>query len=327
PSFPITNAYLNHFRFYNDFIDMINCFEKKLSKKDQENIYKKISSSFQGDEQAFFQTCCELLVVYYILRNFDNEFTYEPKYKGNFNPECSFRSNDFTVNIEVKTPNYSNRIHQESRNTIKIFPAERIPDKDVVINGISKIIDLKSSGYEGVEELKRLDNKLKDFLIHSQKKFPLGDNYFNILVIALEIIPDIDEWYSYIFGDNGIFTDSSYVDYPYDNVDAILLCTPIAGLKKWTEHRNINVWELENNINLLFLDPKKESTKKGKFYFNHAINMFGTLTLSFITYLQNLDSNLPKFLSTNEYIIHKQFDLSIVSNFVYYLQTRQSNNQ
>ena len=69
--------------------------------------------------------------------------------------------------------------------SLKFFAAERIPDKQAVIEELSGMINLDDTDYEGVEELSRLDNKLKDYLEHSQKKFPNGDDYFNILVIGV----------------------------------------------------------------------------------------------------------------------------------------------
>ena len=77
---------------------------------------------------------------------------------------------------------------------------------------------------------KRLDNKLKDYIISASNKFPTdSNNYFNILVVSLDIIADLDEWYSYIFGEGGVFTDGSFVSEDYNNVDAILLTTAEAG--------------------------------------------------------------------------------------------------
>ena len=113
--FPLTVAYKKDSRFYSDFIDMIKTFEENLSKKEQNSIYDKIKTAYsRSDIQVYLQCNCELMVLYYILRKFNFNFKYEPKYNGNYNPECSFEHNGVVVNIEVKTPDYSNRIKQEN---------------------------------------------------------------------------------------------------------------------------------------------------------------------------------------------------------------------
>lgn len=169
--FPLTVAYKNGSRFYSDFIAMIKTFEANLFEKEQDNIYNKIATAYSiNDVQVYLQCNCELMVLYYILRKFNTGFKYEPKYNGNYNPECSFEHKGVVVNIEVKTPNYSKRIAQENSNSLKFFAAERIPDKQAVIEELSGMINLDDTDYEGVEELSRLDNKLKDYLEHSQKK-------------------------------------------------------------------------------------------------------------------------------------------------------------
>lgn len=61
------------------------------------------------------------------------------------------------------------------------------------------MIETGANGNLNVEILDRLDNKLKDYLVLAQKKFPVSDSSnFNILVIAVDIISDMDEWYSYL---------------------------------------------------------------------------------------------------------------------------------
>lgn len=319
-NFPLTVAYKNGSRFYSDFIDMIKAFEENLSEKEQDSIYNKIVIAYSTDDvQVYHQCNCELIVLYFILRKYNSKFKYEPKYNGNYNPECSFEHNDVVVNIEVKTPDYSNRIEQENTDKIKIYLPERIPIKKTE-KGEKCAIDQFNESSSNAEIIKRMDCKLKDFLEHSQKKFPYVEVYFNILVIALETTHDADEWYTYILGDTGAFTDSSYVKSNYENVDAILLCTPIAGINAWKKNPNTNVWYLENTINVLILDPRKENNSKGKYYFDGAIDMFGDFTKEFVCYLQELDKNVPDVLTPEDYLIHKQFDLSIITHYVEQLE-------
>lgn len=190
----------------------------------------------------------------------------------------------------------------------------------------SNIISSNSEQDIIVEELMRLDNKLKDYLLHSQKKFPKGQQYFNILVIALEIASDLDEWYSYILGENGVFTDRTFIDDDYSNVDAILLCTPVYGIKGWENFGKTNVWKLEETVNILLLDPRKEQESKGYFYFEKGIDIFGTLSRAFLSYQNELDKTNAHLYSNEEgntgfeYIQFKELDLRICSAFLQSLE-------
>ena len=122
------------------------------------------------------------------------------------------------------------------------FSAERIPGHEDVINELKNIIvaNIEKSEYSEIEEIPRMDNKLKDYLEHSQKKFPLGADYFNILVVTLDIVQDLDEWYSYLLGDNGVFTHNSFINSNYDKVDAILLSTPVCGHRAWQNYKVVS---------------------------------------------------------------------------------------
>ena len=325
--FPLTVAYKNGSRFYSDFIAMIKTFEANLFEKEQDNIYNKIATAYSiNDVQVYLQCNCELMVLYYILRKFNTGFKYEPKYNGNYNPECSFEHKGVVVNIEVKTPNYSKRIAQENSNSLKFF--ERIPDKQAVIEELSGMINLDDTDYEGVEELSRLDNKLKDYLEHSQKKFPNGDDYFNILVIVLQTISDLDEWYSYIFGEKGAFTESSFIESNYENVDSILLCSPINGIIGGEKYYNTNVWYLEKSLSILLFDDRKTKTNKVKlqYYANNAIYFFGAYSRSFFDFTRMLSEYTPDSLTKEEYAIYKQIDLAIISEYYKYLQNKNKEN-
>jgi hypothetical protein len=101
--FPLTKAYKLGHRYYSDFIEMMNYFSNNLSYDDYRSIEKKVISASSSDEQTYLQCMCELTVLYYVMRNYGNEyFKYEPKYNGGYNPECAFGYKQKTINIEVK---------------------------------------------------------------------------------------------------------------------------------------------------------------------------------------------------------------------------------
>ncbi len=55
----------------------------------------------------------------------------------------------------------------------------------------------------------------------------------------------MDKWYGYIFGDNGAFTENSYIVDNYENVDAIVLTNVVNAHTGWFNYV-CNVWDLNN---------------------------------------------------------------------------------
>ena len=325
--FALTNAYKNNHRYYTDFINMMSYFCDNLCEKDYQDIERKfLSAANLGDIQGYLQTVTELTVLYYVTRNYLDDFKYEPKYNGKSNPECSFTHKGKTINIEVKCPDMSKRMKVEQHDTLKLHFSERISNPTEIIEDLKNIINprLSNTEYSEIEELPRMDNKLKDYLESAQKKFPTGDNYFNILVIALDILSDADEWYNYIFDNNGVFTKNSFVKTNYEKVDALLISTPVCGHRSWEVQHNNNVWKLEETLNLLLLDPRKESSSEGIYYVSEGIRIFGDLTSGFLNYQLQLDET--KTVSTTDtnflpkYLEFKETELRIVSDYIQYLK-------
>lgn len=295
---------------YNNFFKMIDSFEKNLNKSDYKSVEKKIIQSLNNNIEVYCQVMSELIVVYYILTNYNFNFKYEPKYNGGYNPECSFTYNDFVVNLEVKCPDYTKMIECENRNTIKIDTlGQRLSNKYVLDDFISSVnkCNINKAVVEGIEKKPLLDNKLKDYLEHSQKKFPSGEGYFNILVISLEIISDLDEWFMYLFGDTGVFSNDTFVRSDYSNVDAILLTTIKGSVKQMDRFEHVDVWNLENTHNFLFLDPRKQNTNKSAFYCEYALKMFGDRTCDFLNFYHNIpntDDAIEYYLTKGKIFTH-----------------------
>ena len=299
---PLKIAYDSQHIYYQNFIEVLKEFENYLTEKELKELIDKVQLGSNFDYLRYLQFASEITVVYYILRYYNKGFKYEPIYNGKKNPECSFEYKGKTINIEVKCPDLSSKIDADQKDNIKIYPDripnEIYPDFKKCLEDLMNKIDLENSHYSGIKLEKRLDNKLKDYIISASNKFPIDSNsYFNILAVSLEAIEDLDEWYSYIFGECGIFTDNSFVSENYNNVDAILLTTPGVGHYIWKNSKE-NVWKLEEYPNFLFLNPKKVENED--FYSKNAISIFGGLTAEFLNYLKSLDNE--ESLITNNYI-------------------------
>lgn len=326
---PLWVAKKNDYRYWNDFIDVDKNYKEKLTEEE----YKKFLNKSQLEQNIslaqYLQFSSEVTIINYIMKHYNN-FKNEPRYNNMKNPECSFEYEGRTVNIEVKCPDLSKRIQQENSIGFKLFAAERFPNKEKYINA-SKFIKSSINGNTPIKNVDRLDNKLKDYLISAHKKFPNSNSSnFNILVIALEINQDMDEWYSYLFGDNGAFTDRTYITEDYSNVDAVMITNVQIGHKAADIYLNMNCWKLENYLSLLFLDPRKEKIYGlGEYYKNSALYLFGDGTKNFLQFLDDLDSKNDKrkniinklnidnaLLSHIFYITDKITDLHIVSNWI-----------
>lgn len=316
-------------KYWKDFQVATRDFEKVLTEKEFDKLLEKSQLDQKINLNQYLQFSTEFTVVDYIIRNYYN-FKYEPQYNGKKNPECSFEYEGRTINVEVKCPDLSKRIKQETSEGIALYASDRFPTKDAY-SQVIKIV--KSSMKDGVciQPIDRLDNKLKDYLTSAHGKFPDSSfSNFNVLVIAVEIISDMDEWYSYLFGTNGAFTDSPYITEDYSNVDAVLITNVQAGHKAFNVDENNNKWMLENYISLLFLNPQKEKLYElGNYYIKKAINLFGGLTRSFLQFQlaldeknQARDNNIDKTfrlrsgLRELNYLSDKIIDLQIISEWI-----------
>ncbi len=311
-------------KYYKDFIELLEDFNNHLKDKEMIELIDKLQLKSDFNQPKYLQFVSEITILYYILCKHNCDFKYEPTYNGKKNPECSFRYRDKTINIEVKCPDLSSKIESDMNKNMKISFQGRVPSEcySEAKEGMNYIINtsnLEGSDYNGFEIEKRLDNKLKDYIISASEKFPKDENgYFNILAISLNTPGDLDDWYSYILGYGGVFTNESFVDENYDNVDAILLTNIQSGHIRWKEDNGKDLWNLEKYINLIFLNPQK--AKDNKFYYEYATSIFGDMTEKFNAYVKSSYKNnisfgneiLDKF---NKLIMEDIKGISAISNF------------
>lgn len=335
---PIAIAATKGNRYWIDFLKVNEDYKSVLNEQEYNSFLNKSQLDCEIGMAQYIQFASEITIVDYVIRHYDG-FKNEPQYNEKKNPECSFEYAGRTINIEVKSPDLFKRIAQENSESIKLFAAERFPNKASYIQA-QKIIESNIRDGQNTQNMERLDNKLKDYLISAHKKFPISNSRnFNILVVAVDIIQDMDEWYSYLFGDNGAFTNKTYIADDYSNVDAVLLTNVQHGHMADDVNLDINCWELENYISLLFLDPRKENCNElGDYYKNSALDLFGKLTRDFLLFQYeldrdnverdkkieklNLNDNQNKVLSQILYIQDKIIDLGIISEWVERLKSK-----
>lgn len=321
---PLKIAYKENAKYYKDFIKLLKDFECEITEKEIIELIDKLQLQSNFNQPRYLQFASEITILYYILRRYNCNFKYEPTYNGKKNPECSFRYRDKTINIEVKCPDLSSKIESDMNNNMKVFLQGRVPSEyyseaKEVMNYIIDNSNLHGSDYNGVEIEKRLDNKLKDYIISAAEKFPKDEKgYFNILAISLNSPSDLGHWYSYMFGNGGVFTKESFIHENYDNIDAILLTDIQRGHIRWRENNGKDLWDLEKYINLIFFNPKK--AKDNKFYSEYVTSIFGDMTEKFNAYVESEYKNNINFRNEildyfNEIFMKDIKEISAISNF------------
>lgn len=268
--------------YYREFITTLEKFNKILSNKKIKRMVDKFNLDKKYDEECYAQHACELSVLKYILEKFNDNFKYEPTYNTRKNPECAFEYKGKTINIEVKCPNYRKRKCQLSRPGIKVMTPERYFEK-IKIDEINQLQD--------IQVLDLLDNKLKSFFQDAHVEFPDSDDqFFNILFIALPDIYAMDEWYIYLFGCRGVFSDNPAINVDFSNIHAIVL----SDIRKNHEISSVNfcgTWGFENTINLFIPNPHMDSSNDSarEFYWNKALDMFGNFTRKYHDYVSKME--------------------------------------
>lgn len=309
---PLKIAQEQNSEYYCGFIKFLMNFYKVNNDSDKniKSIIAKIINCETNNIYRYLQVVSEFSVLNYVVEKVINNkwenFIYEPKYNKNKNPECSFKIDDKIVNIEVKCPDMR-KLHTEEDAFIKVEIPVRMDGYKRVEKEISELNN------PNIALIHNQDNKLKDYLISAQSKFPLNDEkYFNILVIALENNHYMDMWYNYIFGDGGAFSKNSYVNGNYSCVHAILL-TDVTKMHVLPLDKS-NAWDMGKSLNLLFLNPILQREQIGSFYFEKGMFLFGENTRNFIKYTEKLSND--EEMTNPENPLNQYRKYSLISHFV-----------
>lgn len=141
------------------FQKVVNCcedYKSVLNEQEYNNFLNKSQLDCPISMAQYIQFASETTIVDYIIRHYGG-FKNEPKYNDKKNPECSFEYAGRTINIEVKCPDLFKRIAQEKSESIKLFAAERFPNKDSYIQ-TQKFIESNIRDGQSIQNMDRLDN-------------------------------------------------------------------------------------------------------------------------------------------------------------------------
>lgn len=214
------------------------------------------------DEARYLQAACETAVSASIACMFPDSFEYEPKLNAPSDVDCAFSSNGYKFNLEVKCPDYSKVHKQDEQNVFKIGAFGRMQD---FIGLSGDLMGLFASADKSLELRPHMDNKLKDYLLSANKKFPENTNEkeLNVLLVCCNDPLDMQKWYYYMFGEQGLFTPSSFhKPQDYSKVDAVVLTNLYHRHYSYQSKTKIEEhWSLERAFNLVFKNRSIQNKK------------------------------------------------------------------
>lgn len=165
------------------------------------------------------------------------------------------KSDEFTFNIEVKCSVEDEHDHSDmvnpSKMNVQIISGGRLDTLDP----ITKLMDaLRKQGSVGVKVGKNNDNRLKDFLLEGQKKFPPthDGNTINLLFVACGHFVNMDQWDAFLHAPGGLFTHKSFWQKSdYSSVDAVILSSA-RYYHDLEVHQTRDSWNFEKTFNIVF---------------------------------------------------------------------------
>ena len=209
------------------------------------------SGSF--DEAKYIQAACETSVAASIAYSYPDSFQYEPKLNPPTNFDCAFEAGGFKFNLEVKCPDYSMAVAQRSRDCFSIGAFGRMDDFPSLTSSLHEIF---ASGDKPLEVQQHMDNKLKDFLLSTHKKSSpaAGENELNVLVVCCDDPMDMQKWFYYMFGEQGLLTPKSFEPPKnYARVDTVILTNLYHRHFSYKAKKVIrNHWDWSESFNLIF---------------------------------------------------------------------------
>lgn len=268
-------------QFYPDYFEgfktSINSLKVVVSNKKLKDLlnnkFQIRDSAFK--EKAFIQTACETTINAYFAKKYPETFQYEEKLNpaNNKDVDCGFMDMGFKYNVEVKCSGFDSKEAIDRQYAFKFGTAGRIPEFDHEFETISKYIKMgrknlgeDDSAPKDVVQSKNMDNNMKGFLISAHEKFnpnPVEDEV-NILAVCCGNPQDMQNWFSYLYANKGLFTPYSFCDHnEYKRVDLVILSNLYHRHHEFYEKESLhNHWFFEHAFNLICCNPLRFLSKE-----------------------------------------------------------------
>lgn len=266
---PIKVSFIQKSKYYLDFVGTIPLLSSVLSDKDMEDIIiNKLQLSKPAfDIDSFYEAATELSVILKMAQIPHNRFSYElPVRSGtNKNPECTIESSGFIINAEAKCPRLPPvpKPVDDEQKMLVMKAAGRVPDFFGQFEQLKNDLEATDKNLKMVVG-KNKDNTMKDFLQSANEKFAdyRNDDEINILFVALDDVHNIQEWWHYLFENEGLFTTTPFVDpRTFSRVDVVIYSNLLYRHKN-RDIINGSAWNLDDSFNLFMSNRYRQGPKE-----------------------------------------------------------------
>jgi len=204
--------------------------------------------------------------------------------------DCSFMDNEYRYNIEVKCSNFESIEGIEEREGFKVDTAGRIPNHKKELSELKETLkDVQRKKGEEVGEFhrkKNMDNNLKSYLVNAHEKFDSNSDRkdINVLLVCTGNAQDLQRWYTYLYGNNELFTEDPFEDPSnYNNVVFVVLSNLYHRHHEYYNKTNIkNNWSFSDSLNIIFENPHGEN--KNRDALDNFFDLCPNLTKSYKNY-------------------------------------------
>jgi len=257
-------------KYTNDFLEKFSILENRLRNAKKENDLKKLLEEKlqlkqKYKQESYLQNATETAINIYFADKFD-DFSYEAGNPNNKKDvDCKIKTNKYTYNIEIKSPTFEELRNDKDKN-IKVQLGHRFDDFNFIKN---KAKDLKIlTPFDDKETgilLGQKENKLKQYLQETQEKIGIknnDENIINILIVCLDIPCDFDNWYHYLYENQGLFTKDTFADRKtYEEVDILVFSNSTNYHRNYEDNR-FSAWNYEKHFSICFINPLRRLEKR-----------------------------------------------------------------
>jgi hypothetical protein len=280
--------------YFNEFLAAAEIMKSLLTEKEFEFWCdeKALLKQQPFREKTFIQGAVETATARFFGEKFPADFKTEVKLRegSDKDVDCSFKDEGFTFHVEVKCAEFKHRDQSISEDTIKIVVAGRMPDrgkdaKDTLLAAIAEGLAKQNKPQKSSVDIKSMDNNLMDYLTNAQEKFnpTAGDDELNVLLVGCDDANDLQMWFNYLHGSEGLFTDESFSDVSKFNlVDAVVLTNQYHKHYAFFDKQIKDAWTLGNGFNIIFRNPFSLREKIAAF--NHFLKILPNYTLELNAY-------------------------------------------
>ena len=293
---------LSNDEYRDAFITAFLAVYGNINASDARKILKRkflVSADSNFLENTYLQGASELSVANYIRKKtttFSTDKRINPENKKDVDVFCKFGTRQ--ISVEVKCA--ENETNPDG-NAFVMRTHGRIPDHQ---KEYEKMRTSFGEMNKTIELGKNKDNTLKQFLVEAHDKFNpnSGVDDLNVLFVACGDLPDMNNWYGYLHGNQGLFTsDPFHPSKEYCNVDVVIL----SNLKYRHEQiRNAGDWSLTDTFVLPFVNPHwrssalAETITRGLGLFEHHLPAFAKFSP------RTDDPRVPQFVLDMTKVLH-----------------------